>query len=370
MEIDDAIRMRAKAMQQGQEFQNRCKAGEKAMKEEQDAIMENLRQILESGKAAAYKLLSGEYLYMKESSNPRKLNEDRIGAAVDRIDYDYLRSLMDDPDRDQPPTTLLQLVCEALMETLVEECTNITKTPNVAKKRPRNMDPSSLVMPATAIIEEHAAEFNRIKSALIDIRRHKRLGQKRCAEVNDITNPVIKRYMTDVGVDTKTFRVIPAESEAAAVLEEREAQPESAPVPDIILPQLPTVLPEHEEENKDVVTTISTPVSIKMLTTTEANTPTSLTFRTPRQKGNKSKTQPPKVKEFSDALPECAAAVIDPKTKITDDAIVNIVSQDNKIALLRAMLELFSKMFNEKQLETKNAETPSSTKLLAKYTRD
>lgn len=374
LELDDAIRLRAKTMQQQKEFDLRCNAGEKAMKEDQDNIIEILQNILANGKADAYKLLSGEYLYMKESSNPRKLNEERIGAAVDRVDYDYLRCLMDDPDRDQQPSTLLQLVCEALMETITTECVNITRKPNIAKKRPDSLEPSSLVMPASADIEDHAVEFNRIKSALSDIRKHKRLGKKRCADVNELTNPVIKKYMEKVGVETKVFRLIPKESEAAEVLKERESKPEPEPAPDIILPQLPTVLPEHEEDNKTVVTTVSTPTTVKMVTT-DSNTPTSLKFQTPRQKSSRTKAQAPKVKEFTEHLPECASKIIDSKTKITDDNIRSIVVKEKKIELLKAMLELYSKMFQEKQKEKEKDEKDEKDqdkpiKLLAKYTRD
>lgn len=251
MDFSEAAIMHLQAHDAGDAFAHACSERESTIKAEMDSMVQVFRGVLE-GDANVYALSNGGYLYLKSNTTTRGVNASRIETAVTDLTVGQLQRVADQirVNSSRQPT-LGEVLHDAIQENLEDECITVNRRPEIALRRPKGVD--SNVGRAPESIDRVALQYVGLKTRLGELRKQRTRGKKRCLDVVQMTEPVIREYMRNNWV--QRVRLLP---EAAAA-----ASPPSSATPDTPdtaldpLPELPVLLPQHKMEARDVARNVA-----------------------------------------------------------------------------------------------------------------
>ena len=343
--------MHLNAKKKHDEFTRACADQEDDVKSELEGVVGIFKNVLTSTNAEAMRLLDGSYLYMKSNTSTRALNEEHIGTAVENLTLDQLRRVAtqmragdNEAGADAKEVTLLAVLCACLHENIDDECVRISYSPNIAKRRPTSLDPTFLPKPANDAIERAADQYRSLKQRLTQIRQHKSRGRKRCAEVHETTEPVIRAFLEERNTKSQRVRFV-AETPIALPTATPPTQP-------VALPALPALLPAHRTEEADRPPEpkrrrVEQPPLV--VQDTHSTAPSLVEFKT---RLYTSRGKAPRLRQFAELLPDCAGRVVSITTRLSDTALKKLASGDTKKAILNALLSQFQEMFNQSKGQT------------------
>ena len=324
MDFAQASRMRLRAKDETDAFTRACKDQETDIKDELEGVVNIFKNVLSSGDSDVLQLRDGSYLYMKANTSTRALNEDRLGAAVDNISYNRIASSLD-PEQQ----TLCGILCASLEENLEDECVKVSYTPSLAKRRPTALAESTAARPASDAVERAAKNYKDLRNKLSAIRKHKSAGRKRCAEVKELTEPVICAYMDEKETTQQRVRFV--------------SSTEAAPTPvQMELPEMPTLLPSHTPETKRAK---HSDVVLK----TDVTTPRTVEFK---KRVYTSRGKAPKLRQFSEAMAPRVRGILG-NDGVSDSNLRKWSSVDSKRALMASLLQQYEEQYSASKGETK-----------------
>lgn len=329
MDFAQASRMRLRAKDETDAFTRACKDQETDIKDELEGVVNIFKNVLSSGDSDVLQLRDGSYLYMKANTSTRALNEDRLGAAVDNISYNQLKRMASSLGPEQQ--TLCGILCASLEENLEDECVKVSYTPSLAKRRPTGLAESTAARPASDAVERAAQNYKDLRNKLSAIRKHKSAGRKRCAEVKELTEPVICAYMDEQETTQQRVRFV----------SETTAEAASTPVP-MELPEMPVLLPSHTPETKRAK---HSDVVLK----TDVTAPRTVEFK---KRVYTSRGKAPKLRQFSEAMAPRVRRILG-SDGVSDSNLRKWSSVDSKRALMASLLQQYEEQYSASKGETK-----------------
>lgn len=339
MDFSEATIMRVKAQDASDTFTQACKDREQGVKEEMEALIQVFRGLLEAeGAPKAFAVTGGGYLYKKERSSIVSVSKDRLGQAVVDLTISQLRKKYKTMREEKVPT-ITQVVQACIQDNLEKACTNTTCKVEVVQRRPANLIETSRAPPNT---DKMAQRYLMLKKRLAEMRKHKAQGRKRCADVADITEPIIQQHMEKAKV--QRVRLTPL---AAALTSPPFSSPVSSssssslsPMQEMEepMPELPTLLPHHEIENKMSVSTSATPEIVTVVAS--ASSPDQperlIEFK---KRVYKSRGKSIKPKDFIQGMQRAIAKVPSPDHSTAEEAFRWWLGDGNQLLMQSILLE-------------------------------
>lgn len=330
--------MRVKAQDASDTFTQACRDREQGVKEEMDGLLQVFKGLLDAeGAPPAYAVTGGGYLYRKERSSIVTISKERLGKAVMDLTLAQLRKKQKTMMEEKIPT-VTQVVQACVQDNLEKACVSKTSKVEVVQRRPKGLEGAAR---SPESVDRMAQRYLMLKKRLSEMRKYKAQGRKRCADVADITEPIIQQHMEAAKVQRVRFT---PEAAALASPTASASPPSTAspiPTPEHIepLPELPTLLPHHEVENKMGAGAMSAaPAAPTVLTiATAADQPERLIEF--RKRVYKSRGKSLKPKEFIQGVQRAVNKVPAPDHTTADAAFRWWLGAGNQLLMQSMLLE-------------------------------
>lgn len=344
-EFEQAAALRIRAEGEVASFQKQCKVHEDELLETIESAEAVFDNVLQTGDAEAYRFDDGSYLYMRQARSTKKINEARIGEAVNAIRYKQMQEAMRALTDAGKPNDPVAVLCQCIVDNLHTECVTVKHKPTMARSWPKDLDSAIVPQPAPADLAETAVEYNRTKAHLRDVRKHKRRGKEQLDVVTAQTAPVIEAYLEANDVAGKRVDVVPEGSAAAAA---------AATADDGVafdLPSVPQIVSVPERRSAKRPKIDKTPVTIVAPPDAE---PRSLVVQ---RKEYPAKGKPPALDAFQEVIPEAVAPLLDEEPQLKKWA-----TQTGKQRVVDALCVVYRRLFESNKREARSKIAVSKVK--------
>lgn len=363
------------------QFSKACAHHEHQLKQEMEADLQTMVNVLHANNTQAMQLPDRSVLYIKTKQRVAAISEERLATAVEELSGAQCRTVFRDlKAADAQGDGLVQVLSQCLAANLRKVCTKVDHAPCIVKRRPKELPSNAALMPAPPALQEVAQHYQATASQLRSVRSHKRRGARRCTDVQAETAPIIQAYMAEQNRQAQRVRlqasapVVPPASPAqdataapGSPVNATAAAPGSpahaaAAAAGLDLPALPVLLPEHEanadepapkrrrlaappDPPMDVALPPSS-VASGVVTDPAAPAPVfEVRCHQARPRGSA-----PKLDDFVAQLPaliERTLCVADSaeRVSVTKAALAQWTSDDGKRNLLQALLDGFGEMY-------------------------